>query len=296
MHSRAAIVGGLLLSMIVQPSLACDSAQRASPQSITRFYQSESFGRLGVKGPGDHVYIVNEYRCYDFSFLRNKNLSIYFNNAARNENAEPTYVGAVIVRTFSKGSPQGGQYTGYLYRNALTKQRSTSSWAHRPDLQDSERDSRGAAAEFTILSDEYDPDEALTATSSAGLDHEMQLSTSRAVERLRQWHALVVTPDSGGFRVLYNSARSDGRWQIGLGSSALAQGYLIVRNYLIKYQPSANPRPDAFFKAGASDADCVYIRLVAPGDTLSRFALRRVQGSSDIITLKMKSDAACFAS
>jgi hypothetical protein len=108
--------------------------------------------------------------------------------------------------------------------------------------------------------------------------------------------ALVVTPDSGGFRVLYNSARSDGRWQIGLGSSALAQGYLIVRNYLIKYQPSANPRPDAFFKAGASDADCVYIRLVAPGDTLSRFALRRVQGSSDIITLKMKSDAACFAS
>ena len=294
MHSRAAI--GLLLSMIVQPALACDSAQKPSPQSISRFYQSESFGRLGVKGPGDHVYIVNEYRCYDFSFLRNKNLSIYFNNAARNDNAVPTYVGAVIVRTFSKGSPQGGQYTGYLYRNALTKQQSTSKWAHRANLQDGERDPRGGAAEFVILSDEYDSDEALTATSSAGLDHEMQLSTSQAVERLRQWHALVVTPDSGGFRVLHDSARSDGRWQIGLQASALAQGYLIVRNYLIKYQPSANPKRDAFFRAGASDADCVYIRLVAPGDTLSTFALRRVQGSSDVITLKMKADAACFAS
>lgn len=296
MRSRAAIGAGLLLSMTIQPSLACDSAQRPSPQSILRFYQSESFGRLGVKGPGDHVYILNEYRCYDLSFLRNKNLSIYFNNAARNDHAAPTYVGAVIVRTFSKGSPQGGQYTGYLYRNALTKHQGTSRWAHRANPQESERDPRGAASDFVILNDEYDSEEALIATSSAGLDHEMQLSTSQAVERLRQWHALVVTPDSGGFRVVHNSAQSDGRWQIGLRASDLAQGYLIARNYLIKYQASANPKRDAFFKAGASDADCVYIRLVAPGDTLSTFALRRVQGSSDIITLKMKSDAACFAS
>src|SRR5262249_30738539 len=153
-----------------------------------------------------------------------------------------------------------GQYTGYLYRNSLRKQQSTSKWAHRANPQDGER---GAAAEFVILEDEYDSDEAIVATSSAGLDDAMQLSKSQAVERLRQWHALVVAPDSGGFRVLHNSAQSDGHWQIGLRASALAQGYLIVRNYLIKYQPSTNPKPDVFFKPGASDADCVYIRLVA---------------------------------
>jgi hypothetical protein len=295
MRPAITICGGLLLlALIARESPACDSAQRPRPQSILRFYNSDSFGQLGVKGLGDNLHILDQYQCYDLSFLRKKRLSLYFNNALQSDETEPTYVGAIVVRTFVGKEHKEGPYSAYLYRNSSTKKSSVSKWAHRIDVQDTvDRDSWGAANSFSILNDKYDPDRPLGAPSLADLLRQMQISTSQAVEQLRQWHALVVTPESGGFRVHHNSAQSDNQWHIGLSGSAADGGYLIARNYLIKYQPSPNPTPDVFFQVGAQDADCVYIKLVAPGDALSTFALRREGASSNVMTLKMNENAAC---
>lgn len=301
MHSGFEIAAGLLLAAsIVQGSRACDSALKPRPQSILRFYDSDSFGRLGVKGLGDNVHILDQYRCYDLTFLRNKHLFIYFNTAQQNDgtgpDTGPTYVGAVIVRTFSGKEFDRGPYSAYFYRNTSTKNRDASKWAHDVGVQASPESSSWAPANsFAILNDRYVSDEPVAAPSLVELDRQMQLTTSQAVKQLRQWHALVVTPESNGFRILHNSAQSDGRWKINFKASAINESYLIIRNYLVKYQASPNPTRDVFFDVGAQDADCVYIKLVAPGDALSTFTLQRSGDANDVITLKMNESATCPA-
>jgi hypothetical protein len=284
----------LLLCVAVQESAACEAAHTPHGQSIVRFYDSESFGRLGVKGLGDNLYILDRYQCYEISFLRNKNLSIYFNSTVQGEVPGPTYVGAVIARAFSPKGASEGQYSAYFYRNSSTKSGGESKWAHAIDAQGSlDHDSWGAASSFRLLTDVYDRDQAVRAPSLRDLVRQMQISTSQAADQLKQWHALIVVPESGGFRVQHNSEQSDSRWNIDLADDNPGSSYLIVRNYLVKYQASPNPTPTPFFTVGAQDADCIYIKLVAPGDTLSTFALRRDGGSSDVITLKMKRNAVC---
>jgi hypothetical protein len=245
---------------------------------------------------GDNLHILDEYHCYDFSFLRNKYLSIYFNNTLKNEESEPTYVGAIVLRTFTGKEYKEGPYSAYFFRNSSNKISSVSKWAHRIDAQHAaDRDSWGAENSFRVLTDKYDSDRPVGAPNLADLLRQMQFSSSHANEQqLRRWHALVVIPEAKGFRVRHNSAQADSRWHIDLGTRADDGDYLIIRNYLIKYQASPSPTPDVFFYVGAQDANCVYIKLIAPGDALSTFALRRREGdASDVITLKMKEKAVC---
>lgn len=300
MRRRRLIGFGWLLSVLAIPAaLACDGASKPYSQSISRFYDSGAYGRLGVKGLGENLHILDEYRCYDLYFLRNKLLSIYFNNATMEE-GEPTYLGATIVRSFSGKESGEGAFSAYVYRNASAKSGGgNSKWARPVNEQVVlEQGASGSATDFNISEDKYAPDTPMTRASNfEELMRQSLLAASPPSVQLKTWHALVVSPDGDQFRVKHNTSQNDGAWSIdsGIGEGGPPSSYLIVRKYLIKYQNSQRPRREAFFQVGAGDADCVYIRLVAPGDAVKDFAIKGLGASRGFITLKMKSRAICRA-
>jgi hypothetical protein len=295
MHLRAYGWIGLLLIAHEGAALGCDSAPKPRPQSISRFYDSNYYGRLGIRDLGDNLRILDEYRCYDLTFLQNKLLNIYFNNS-KVDDTEPTYVGALIVRAFSGGEYDRGPYSLFLSRTSATK--GDSKWAQAKDSQATwDRDAMGTTNDFNIVSDKHTPDKEIRAANFQELIRQAQLTTSQAADRLKEWHALVVSPDSDRLRVFRNTTQTDGYWIIDndVGLSRAPRSYFIMRNYLVRYQHSSNPSPAVFFQSGAQDADCVYIKLIAPGDALKDFVIKGTEDANGIITLKMKGNAICRA-
>jgi hypothetical protein len=266
-------------------ALACSSAIRPALQTAYKFYDRNAYGRLGIVND-QYVRILDEYRCYDLSFLSNRYLSIYFNNAKDGDIHEPTYVGAVIVRVFRSGTYGDGPFSAYLYRNTTNVARRTSKFAHGSI----EQGAIVSAAELRILPDEYNPDEGIQASSFAQLDQLLRFGSQESEAKLKDWHSLVVAPRDDKYFVHGNTAKSNTSWVLDNKLKDSTGSYLIVRNYLVKYQTSDRPQPEVYFQTGAAGADCVYIRLVAPGDGASSFA---IGGSGQFITLKMRYDAIC---
>jgi hypothetical protein len=291
MRSFLNLVSSTLLLLFCSEAFACDSAPRPRPQSIVRFYDSQAFGRLGVKALGDNVYILDHYQCYDLSFIRNKSLSLFFNNASKSDDADATYVGAIVVRTFSRRDYSEGPYAAYLYRNSSANDGGTSKWAHLK--QQAQTPAWGPSSAFEILNGKYDPDDPLRSTSFSDLLKRLQRADADNAAQLKQWHALVVAPDADGYRVLHDTARSDRNWSLMVATPGADNGYTLVRAYLVKYQASESPTARVFFEIGATAADCVYLKLVGPGDAVSELAIQPTNESRDVITLKMRATAVC---
>ena len=286
-------VAGALTVLVSQAASACNTAPKPRGQSIVRFYDKEGYGQLGVKGLGQHVHILDEYRCYDLSFLRNKNLSIYFNNIGAAGDASPTFVGAIIVRSFSGKEYKDGPFSGYLYRNESSND---SLWVRpKKDVPALEPDSVRSADEIEKFLTKYES-EVLRAGSLTDLSKLLQSTTSPPDGALTKWHAWVAAPEQDRLQILRNTASTNSAWRI---NPAVADGagdrYFLLKAYLVKYRRSTGPTAKPFFESGATSADCVYIKLIAPGDGVSTFALRNVGSSGDFITLKMKSNARCFS-
>lgn len=276
----------LCLVFFVQEVAACDSPATARHQTPASFYNKDAYGRLGVKD-GQYLRILDEYRCYDLTSLdRQPLLSIYFNNASDDDNNEPTYVGAVIIRVFRSGEYQEGPFSAYLYRNTTRIARNTSKWAHG----NAELGTKVKPPDLKILGDELDSEDAIRGKDFTQLDSLLRLGQPETEARLQDWHSLVVGPQEDGYVVYRNTLKSDTRWALDSKLKNATGSYLIARNYLIKYQTSNNPQPEVYFQTGAAAADCVYIKLIAPGDGVSNFA---IAGSGRFISLKMKRDAKC---
>lgn len=274
------------LCVVSASATACDSAIVPETQSLVRFYDKDFFGRLGVvNNNGNFVSILDTNRCYDLSFLRNKFLSIYFNNARDDDNAEPTYVGALIVRVFRTGQYQEGPFSAYLFRSSALIARSSSKWAHASV----EPGNAAPATNFKMLADELNSEEPIVASDFSGLARRLRFGLAETETRLREWHALVVAPKDDGIFVFRDTSKSDSSWTVDPKIKDRLGSYLIARSYLIKYQTNLYPRAEPYFQSGAAAADCVYIKVIGPADDSSGFAL----GGGGFISLKMKNDAMC---
>ena len=267
---------------------ACNSAIKPEPQTQLAFYSNDTYGRLGIRH-GQFLWILDQYRCYDLSFLDSTPfLSIYFNNAWDGDNNEPTYVGAIIVRVFRSGDYQEGPFSAYLYRNTTRRSRTTSKWAHG----NAEQGTTASPADLKVLNDELDSEDPIRASNFAELDRLLRLGEKATEARLKEWHSLLIRAQDNGYFVYRDTLKSNTHWTLDSKLKDATGSYLIARSYLIKYQTSSNPQPEVFFQVGAAAADCVYIRLVAPGDSASNFA---ITGRGRFISLKMRSDATCVS-
>jgi hypothetical protein len=293
MKSRAlAIVFGAAAWLTCADAFACDAPRG---QSIRHFYNTEHFGQLGVQGLGQNVHILSQYKCYDLSFLWNKNLRIYFNNASEEDEPRPTYIGAIILRVFAGKGTGRLPFEAYLYRNK-SETESTSTWASIKSAAGKLRPgSDYQTSEVTILDDYFGDDTVLPVTNLSELNRESRKPDSDVSKQIANWHAAVVGKHEPGYRLYQDTAAGAENW-FGIEVTPPASPrYSILRAYLTKYQASPTPRPKVFFTSGARSAECVYIRLIGPGDSVSTLEIERPEGTREFITLKMRKNANCEA-
>ena len=285
-------VVGVLMTVSCCPAAACDDPHG---QSLRQFYNPDKFGQLGVKGLGLNVHLLDAYKCYDFSFLIHKNLQIYFNNASTGS-SRPTYVGALIFRLFSSKNLDEAPFQGYLYRND-SDQASGSDWAQikkSPNVDVvPEVGTSYAEKDLSIVDKYFGENNPLPAKSFEDLNEMNRNEKSDAAKQISDWHALVIAKDGDVYRVYENTARDRKKWfMIDVRPPAASQ-YGILKSYLVKYQSGPNPSWKPFFGSGAEAADCVYIKLVGPGDSVTSFDINRPEQSRDFFTLKMRGTASC---
>lgn len=289
MRRATTFLCSMALLIGIGPAVACD---KPGGQSFRHFYNTDTFGQLGVKGLGQNVHILDQYKCYDFSFLIDKNLRIYFNHASEGTSG-PTYVGAIILRVFSSETGENAPFSAYLYRNS-TEKGSSSRWAQMKSAAEKPRIGNSYPdADVSFVDEYFDENARLPAKDLAELNELSRKPESPVSTQVKGWHALVLGKGDSGYRLYENTTATGDKW-FGLDVDALGSArYSIIRSYLTKYQASPNPRPQEFFSSGAQSADCVYIKLIAPGDTASSFAIEHPKNSRDFITLKMRKTADC---
>ena len=273
----------------VKPAVACNEP---AGQSLRQFYRSDKFGQLGVKGLGLNVHLLDKYKCYDFSFLIDKTLRIYFDNSSENI-APPSYVGAIILRVFSGKTGEETPFSAYLYRNN-SEFNSSSHWgqmksgAEKPRLGNSYSDK-----DVSIVDEYFNENVPLQANSLVELNELSRKPESMVSAQIKSWQALVFGKQDPGYLLYEDPAAVGDKW-FGLDLDAPGSPhYSIIRSYLIKYQASPRPQPQEFFQTGAQSADCVYIKLIAPGDTVLSFAIEHPENSRNFIALKMRKSAQC---
>jgi hypothetical protein len=290
------VAGAAALCVVASLSAAwgCNSAIQPRGNAFRWFYDPDAYGQLGVLGLSNNVHILDEYRCYDLSFLRNKNLRFFFNN--NGTGAQPRYIGAIIVRSFAGRPDSDGAYAEYRYRNSTNDTRGSSQWVHREPNDPPARKGEFVSKQgVNVLSGEYSPDDPIQATDWEDLNKKLKLSTSQVRGKLKEWHALVASPKNSGFLIDDDSSMSDAGWQVDptIKHRPSEPHYFIVRTYLVKFQDSPNPRAEYFFQSGAEKADCVYVKLVASGDFITQLAIKNETGGPDMIVLKMSKRAVC---
>ncbi|MFN3657470.1 MAG: hypothetical protein ACK4UO_09485 [Pseudolabrys sp.] len=250
--------------------------------------QPDRFGALAVSIDANRYFVMLEPDCYDISSRRlPKKLRFVFNHRIPKGDGAPTYVGFQVVRA----SPElPANYVGVFRNRSRTGE---SHWilprtiTKLKDFTGTISDQDGAISAGRYKKDLEDAESITALLDALNTD---DLASFNA--KFGDWHAIVAPhrDDSPPWRVSNNTALDHRNWRLSPDDVKAMAGEtkVIVRNYILKYTPSAKPKVAVTFNVNVAGVSCLYIRPIGHADATLAMRISRA------ITLKLESGADCL--
>lgn len=250
--------------------------------------QADRFGALAVSLDARRYFVMLQPDCYDISSFRlPSKLKFVFNHRIPRGEGTPTYVGFQVIRAAAQ---LPANYVGVFRNRSRTDE---SHWilprtvGKLKDFTGTITDQDGAPAVERYKKDLEDAESVAALLDAMNTD---DLASFNA--KFGDWHAIVAPhrEDSPPWRVSNNTALDHRNWRLSIDDVKRMAGEtkVIVRNYILKYTPSAKPKAPVMFNVNVAGVSCLYVRPIGHADAVLGMRISRA------ITLKLVSGADCL--
>jgi hypothetical protein len=252
--------------------------------------QPDRFGALAASVDGRRYFVMSKADCYDLSSFKIRgDIRFIFNHRLPQDSrgGRPTYIGFQVVRAAAQ---LPSSYVA-VYRNRSRTPESL--WILPKDLDALGRFVSGTISpeQGVIYTDRYEK-EIDAAENATALLESLNTNFVASTSKLGAWHALVGTPDgtAPSWTVATNTLRDHTMWRLPAEALTAMTGdaKFVVRNYILKYTPTAAPKAPVKFKVNIEGVSCVYIKPIARAEDLLRIQINTP------LVLRLTADAKCL--